>query len=105
MKVDNEKKKTDTEGLQEAIDALAKELEFHDPDSDEAKAICENIRTLSEAKANLMKAKPQTKLSMNTLTESLVSLAGVVLLGSFEKVSILPAKATTLLMKMFKSKK
>ena len=102
IKTDNKEKKTNVESLQEQIDALAKELEYHDPGSNEAKAICENIRTLSEAQANLLNAKSKTKLSKDTLVNGAISLLGIVGLGSLEKIMILPNKATSLVMDFIK---
>ena len=100
-----EPKTMDVDVIEEAIKKLTDELEYHDPQSEEAKAICENIKTLSEAKANITKAKPDHKLNMNTVVETGASILGVVLLGKFEKVSIIPQKAFSLLSKMFKGRK
>lgn len=104
--MDDEKKiepvKSDVEDLQKAIELLLSELEYHDPDSDEAKKICDNVKTLCDAKASIEKAKPNNKLCMNTVVEVLGSLLGVVAIGSLESAKILPQKGFTLLMKMFK---
>lgn len=94
--------KTDADSLQTAIDALLSELEYHTPESDEAKKICENVKTLCDAKASIEKSKPNNKLSMNTVVETLASLVGVVAIGNLESMKIIPQKGFTLLMKMFK---
>lgn len=98
----DENVKTDTQKIQETIDSLLNELEYYSPDSDEAKKICDNIKVLSDAKATIEKSKPNNKLSMNTVVETVASLAGVVLLGNLESIKIIPQKGFTLLMKMFK---
>ena len=91
--------------LEEAIEKLAGEVDWHEGNSDETRAICCNIKTLTEAQKILNESK-RPKLDPNVIVKGSLdaggAILGVALLSHAEKFKIIPQKAFALAMKLFR---
>lgn len=85
-----------TPDLQTAIDKVLVELDKQTPGSDEYATLVEQLDKLMKIK---LAEKPVDKLSKDTLTTVLGSLAGIVTIIGFERFNVISSKALGFVLK------
>lgn len=85
-----------TPDLQTAIDKVLVELDTKTPGTDEYATLVEQLDKLMKIKVT---EKPVDKLSKDTLTTVLGSLAGIVAIIGFERANIITSKALGFVLK------